>query len=593
MVVREVVVGEVAAFAKMWSKNGARVRFWVNIRSLRRKKQALKPLLGIKTSLTAPKIVHERHFWTTFWKFLPNTVPCSSENRTREPFFGHHLRFFAKSKLHTQHNRENHRAYPVAHKHFTLCKQELNNQLSYREQLFFAGFTKQLGPVCESDDLVPCKTTEVQEVIIVDKNVLLVTVSSSEMQKIRGTRYINFQQCTMPYLAAFFSPDWNITHVDEVCETINYDLPYDLVGLTFHTPSAPHAYEIADRFRARGITVIMGGPHVTLVPEEAQEHADAIFVGEAELTLPRFLAEWTEGRAQRRYDVDEIPDLCKVPFSIKEHFHRKDHSDGILFASRGCPNGCEFCTLAVMYKRQYRHRPISDVAAEFASFRGKVIIFWDDNLSADMNYAKELCRAIAPYNKWWSSQVSAQAGTDDEFLTLAAKSGCKQLFIGFESVSQKSLEGVQKGFNRTDQYAEIIRRIHDHGIAVQAGFVFGFDEDTPEVFEETIAFLEDTAIQNATFHILTPYPGTSLYKRLMSEGRILTHDWARYNARTDVVFEPKNMSSEELLNGFNEVNRRFYSLGSIYRRLTKSPVGLYWTLPLNLIYHNLWHRRQG
>jgi radical SAM superfamily enzyme YgiQ (UPF0313 family) len=162
----------------------------------------------------------------------------------------------------------------------------------------------------------------------------------------------------MPYLAAFFPDDWRVTHIDEVCETIDYEIHYDLVGLTFHTPSAPHAYEIADRFRARGITVIMGGPHVTLLPDEASEHADTIFVGEAELTLPLFVNDWTEGSAKRRYNADKVPSLCGIPFSRKEHFHRKDHSGGILFATRGCPNNCEFCTLAVMYKKQFRYRPV-------------------------------------------------------------------------------------------------------------------------------------------------------------------------------------------------------------------------------------------
>jgi len=421
------------------------------------------------------------------------------------------------------------------------------------------------------------------------KNVLLVTVSSDNMQKIRNTRYINFQQCTMPYLASFFPESWRITHIDEVCETVDYSKTYDLVGITFHTPSAPHAYEIADHFRGLGVMVIMGGPHVTLMPDEAQCHADAVFVGEAEDTLPQFIGDLAAGRVKRRYSAANVPSLCDVPFSRKEHFHRNDHSGGILFATRGCPNACEFCTLAVMYKRKFRCRPVSDVAVEFASFRGKIIIFWDDNLSADMDYAKALCKAIAPYKKWWSAQVSVKAGEDDEFLDLAAKSGCKQFFIGFESVSQQSLENARKGFNRANKYAEIIERVHAYGIAVQAGIVFGFDDDTPDIFEKTIAFLEDTGIQNATFHILTPYPGTPIYERLKSEGRILTQDWAKYNARRDVVFKPKHMSGDELLRGFNEVNRRFYSLGSIFRRSKKSPVGLYWSLPLNLIYHRLWH----
>ena len=431
-----------------------------------------------------------------------------------------------------------------------------------------------------------------QEVASLSRKVLLVTVSSGEMQNIRRTRYINFQQCTMPYLASFFPSDWQITHIDEVCEAIDYGKHYDLVGLTFHTPSAPHAYEIADRFRTLGIAVIMGGPHVTLMPDDAQEHADTIFIGEAELTLPQFINDWAQGRAKSRYDVVEIPYLRGVPFSRKDLFHRKDHSGGILFATRGCPNACEFCTLAVMYNRNFRYRSVEEVASEFASFRGKVIIFWDDNLTADMDYAKALCKAITPHRKWWSSQVSVKAGTDDEFLSLAAKSGCKQLFIGFESISQKSLDNAQKGFNRTNEYANIVERIHAYGIAIQAGFVLGFDEDMPDVFDKTINFLESSGIQNATFHILTPYPGTPLYERLKAEGRILSHDWAKYNARIDVVFEPKHMGREELLHGFNEVNRRFYSIGSIYRRLKKSPVGLYWTLPLNLIYRHLWYKKQ-
>ena len=416
------------------------------------------------------------------------------------------------------------------------------------------------------------------------KSLLLITVSAIEIQNIRSSRFINFQQCTMPYLAAFFPDDWDITHLDEVCQRINYSRSYDMVGLTFHTPSAPHAYEVADRFRYQGSYVIMGGPHVTLMPEEALSHADTIFVGEVEDTLPMFLDDWSKEAASARYDAKTVPSLDGVPFSKKDHFHRKDMSSGILFASRGCPNSCEFCTLSVMYKKKYRHRRVEDVAKEFRSFKGKVIIFWDDNLTTDIEYAKELCRQIAPYKKWWSSQVSIKAGYDDEFLSLAAGSGCKQLFIGFESISQNSLDGANKGFNQTEEYIDVIKNIHSHGIAVQAGFVFGFDGDTHEIFEKTIEFLDKANIDNATFHILTPYPNTPLYDRLMDENRILTYDWARYNARNDVVFTPKNMSSEQLLIGFNEVNRRFYSLKSILKRLFNSRVGLYWTLPLNLIY---------
>jgi radical SAM superfamily enzyme YgiQ (UPF0313 family) len=213
-----------------------------------------------------------------------------------------------------------------------------------------------------------------------------------------------------------------------------------------------------------------------------------------------------------------------------------------------------------------------------------VIIFWDDNLANDRAYAIDLFHKIAPHKKWWSSQVSIQAGQDEEFLEAAARSGCKQLFVGLESISQASMNEVHKGFNRVEEYARVIARIHSYGIAVQAGIVFGFDHDTPSIFGETLDFLESAGVQNATFNILTPYPGTRLYQRLEQEGRILTRDWGRYNGRADVVFQPRQMSPEELLEGYRYANRRFYSAGSISRRLSHSPVGLWWTLPLNLAY---------
>jgi radical SAM superfamily enzyme YgiQ (UPF0313 family) len=320
------------------------------------------------------------------------------------------------------------------------------------------------------------------------------------------------------------------------------------------------------------------------MPDEAQSHADVIFVGEAEREWPQFLSEFESGRHGARYCCLEPPALDQAPMSRQDLFHRHDHAAGVLFATRGCPHHCDFCTLAVMYQRQVRHRPVEAVAREYASFRGKVIIVWDDNIAADMQYAKALFRALAPYGKWWSSQASFYAAKDDEFLELAARSGCKQLFIGLESVSQASLNEVSKPFNRVDEYARAIERIHAHGMSVQAGIVFGFDHDTEAVFEETGDFLESAGVQNATFNILTPYPGTPLHKRLDAEGRILTHDWSKYNGRTHVVFKPRLMSPETLLAGYRSANARFYSLGSIAKRLSKSSTQLFWTLPLNLAY---------
>lgn len=394
----------------------------------------------------------------------------------------------------------------------------------------------------------------------------------------------------MPYLAARVPAGWAVVHVDEEAEEIDWNMDADVVGLTFHTPSAFHAYDVATRFRLRGTCVVMGGPHVTLLPEEASQYADAIFIGEAENLWEEFLTDFEAGSYHSVYQQPSPPSLANAPMARKDLFHRNDHTDGVLFATRGCPSQCEFCTIAVMYPYKLRKRPIAEVAAEYASFRGKVIIFWDDNIAADMRYAKDLFRAIAPYRKWWSSQASLQAGRDDEFLEAAAWSGCRQLFLGLESISQASMVEVNKRFNRVEEYFQIIERIHSHGIAVQVGIVFGFDHDTPEIFKATLGFLEEAGVQNATFNILTPFPGTPLFQRMDAEGRILTRDWRRYNSRSDVVYQPKQMSTAELLSGFRYANERFYSLPSIARRLFRSSVQLWWTLPLNLAYGYQWHK---
>jgi radical SAM superfamily enzyme YgiQ (UPF0313 family) len=396
----------------------------------------------------------------------------------------------------------------------------------------------------------------------------------------------------MPYLAARVPVHWEVIHVDEEAEEIDWSIEVDVVGLTFHTPSALHAYEIAAGFRARSVCVVMGGPHVTLLPDEAKQHADVIFIGEAEEIWEKFLADFESGSYPKMYRRMEAPCLENIPQARKDLFHRRDHTAGVLFATRGCPSQCEFCAIAAMYPHRHRTRPIPEVAMEFASFKGKVIIFWDDNIAGNPAYARALFAAIAPYRKWWSSQASIHAARSDGFLEAAAKSGCKQLFLGLESVSQQSMAEVNKGFNQVDEYSRLIERIHSFGIAVQAGIVFGFDHDTTKIFESTLDFLEEAAVQNATFNVLTPFPGTALFRRLESEGRILTRDWSKYNSRTDVVYQPKQMSGRELLAGFQYANERFYSLPSIAKRLSRSPVQMWWTLPLNFTYgYRRWSNR--
>jgi radical SAM superfamily enzyme YgiQ (UPF0313 family) len=419
---------------------------------------------------------------------------------------------------------------------------------------------------------------------------LLITASAPEMRIVRRSRVLNFQQITMPYLAARVPSGWDVIHVDEHAEDIDWTVSADVVALTFHTPSAWHAYDVAARFRARGSCVVMGGPHVTLVPEEARQHADVIFIGEAEALWEEFLANFEAKSYRTIYRAAHAPSLDHAPMARQDLFHRQDGTSGVLFATRGCPSQCEFCTIAVMYPHRLRKRPLAEVVAEYASFKGKVIIFWDDNLAGDRQYAKDLFRAITPYRKWWSSQASLQAGRDDEFLEAAARSGCRQLFLGLESISQDSLVQANKRFNRVDEYVEIVERIHSHGIAVQAGIVFGFDYDGPQIFKATLDFMEAARVDNATFNILTPFPGTPLFRRLEREDRILTRDWRKYNGREDVVYQPKQMSGAELLAGFRYANERFYSVPSMVKRLVRSRAQWWWTVPLNMAYGYQWRK---
>ncbi|MGO9613933.1 MAG: B12-binding domain-containing radical SAM protein [Dissulfurispiraceae bacterium] len=262
----------------------------------------------------------------------------------------------------------------------------------------------------------------------------------------------------------------------------------------------------------------MGGPHVTLLPAEACQHAGVIFVGEAEGVWEEFLSSFEAGAYRRVYQQAKIVSPEDAPMADKTLFHRRDGAGGVLFATHRYPHQCDFCTIAVMYPHRLRKRPVAEVLAEYASFSGRVIIFWDNNLAGDMTYAKALFRAITPYRKWWSSQVSVEAGRDDEFLALAAKSGCKQLFLGLESIWQLSMVEVNKVCNSVQEYSAIIARIHAHGIAVQAVIVFGFDHDGPEIFRDTVDFWEATGIQNATFNILTLFPGTTLFLKVGNRG---------------------------------------------------------------------------
>jgi radical SAM superfamily enzyme YgiQ (UPF0313 family) len=259
---------------------------------------------------------------------------------------------------------------------------------------------------------------------------------------------------------------------------------------------------------------------------------------------------------------------------------------GAIIATRGCPHACEYCSIPVIYPkgRRMRFRPVAEVIVEIAAIPDRGIVLWDDNLGANREYAAELFRGLAPLNKWWTSQTTAASLRDDELLRLAAASGCQALFVGLESVNQASLDGASKAHNQVAEYRRLMERCHAYGIAVQAGVMFGFEQDDRDVFARTVEVFGDIGLDNATISLCVPYPGTPFYARLASEGRIIDPDWRHYNGKTHVVYRPRRMTPDQLLAGYEWAKTQFYSPAHIFRRLARSRTGLWWNIPRNLGY---------
>lgn len=442
----------------------------------------------------------------------------------------------------------------------------------------------------------------------------LITAEDPLTREARSRELIRFPQLTMPLLAALTPQPWLVTHTDEITREVNPRQPCDLVGITAATPGAPHAYDLAAQFRDRGAKVVMGGPHATLLPYEAAQHVDCVVVGEAEPLWSKVLfdIEHETRYAPGRHVIDPIAGVdiealpggaliyrCPAPANLAGlPFARRDlirnggwnkwwATRGAIIATRGCPHQCDYCTIPVLYPkaRHMRYRPVGEVAAEIAAIPDKGIVFWDDNLGANPRYAKSLFRAIAPLKKWWTGQTTmASAVNDDEFLRLAAESGCKALFLGLESVNQLSLTGAHKDHNRVSGYKKLLERFHAYGIAVQAGIIFGFDSDTTDIFSQTVDVMSEIGLDNATISLMVPFPGTPAYAGLRREGRIIDADWRRYNGKTHVVYRPKHMTPDELMAGYEWAKTQFYAPQSIWKRLNKSRTGLWWNIPRNVGY---------
>lgn len=369
--------------------------------------------------------------------------------------------------------------------------------------------------------------------------------------------------------AATTPPSWRVQYWDE--NLLQGPPPAaptpHVVGITVHLTFAKRAFDLARWYRARGSKVIFGGLHVLSCPDECAPHADALALGDGVQLWLRILADVESGMLRPRYHADYSNDYREDPAPRRAILPRNGFlTTTSLIATRGCHNRCGFCYLATDGLRMpYRMRAASQIAAEFEANNEPYAVFIDNNLGSKPDYLRELCAALRPLDKIWSAAVSIDVADDPSLIRDMALAGCTGVFVGFESLSDQNLADARKKTPLTADYARRVRIFHDYGIQVNGSFVLGFDHDRKDVFARTADWVEENRLECATFHIMTPYPATPLFRQMESEGRLLHRDWSLYDTG-HCVFRPKHMTPEELEHGYGWLYQRLFSHTSIWRR---------------------------
>jgi len=369
-------------------------------------------------------------------------------------------------------------------------------------------------------------------------------------------------------VAALTPASHHVELCDENVQRVDPEAQADLVGITVNVDTSTRAYELAKAFRSRRIPVVLGGIHVSANPEEAMRHADAVCVGEAEGVWREILHDARTGRLKGIYRSPRAAAGINTPPPRWDLIDPSAYLvTNVVCASRGCPHHCEFCYNSSAYaSHTFSPRPMKSILADIAGLNSRQVLFIDDNLIGNLEWAWRLVRTLRDLDITWHGAVSANVGEHPDLLDMMRESGCRSLFIGFESVNGASLRDAHKHQNRVERYEALIDALHGRGIMVNASLVFGFDHDGPDVFERTVKWLTVNRVESMTAHILTPYPGTALFARFQKEGRIFDYSWEHYNTAR-VVFTPKRMTRDELQCGYLRAYRDFYSFSSILRRI--------------------------
>lgn len=370
---------------------------------------------------------------------------------------------------------------------------------------------------------------------------------------------------TLKQLAAITPKEHDVDVVDERFEIIDFSKGYDVVGISCLTYNSLRGYEVAREFKKRGAVVVFGGYHASLLPDEAIQHADCVVIGEGENKWPQVLQDIQKGCLKKFYRTDELVAPEDIPAA--------DHMVGTynifsepLQATRGCPTGCEFCAMQIVEGPRFRGRPVDHVIEEIASISTKSIFFCDASSTISPPYQKSLFKAMVPLQKnvecWGNINVLAK---DDEFLKLASEAGVFNWYVGIESISQEVIDAAGKTTNKVENYGEAIRKVHDYGMMVTGFFMFGFDFDTLDTFDKTLQAMYQLDLDEVSFSVVTPYPGTRLYQRYDKEGRIICKDWSKYH-EGHVNYTMTNLTKEQLHKGMRRMAMEYYSYPNIIKR---------------------------
>jgi radical SAM superfamily enzyme YgiQ (UPF0313 family) len=398
---------------------------------------------------------------------------------------------------------------------------------------------------------------------------ILPALTEAESPFWRPIKYSLFPPLGLATLAAYLSSDDEVDLQDQHVEKVNLNDNPDLVIIQVYITNAYRAYSFADHYRAQGAYVILGGLHVTSLPEEAALHADTIFLGPGEETFPQFLKDFKNGKPQKRYfssvrTLERIPPLRRD--LIKRHLYLVPNS---IVVTRGCPHHCTFCYKDAFFEggKTFYTQVVDDALAEIDRLPGRHLYFLDDHLLGNTKFATDLFEGMKGMNRVFQGASTVDAILRGNLIEKAAAAGLRSLFVGFETFSPQNLKQSNKKQNLQRDYVKAVKRLHDLGVMINGSFVFGLDEDDRDVFKRTVEWGVENAITTSTYHILTPYPGTKLYEEMKNAGRILTNNWDLYDTR-HVVYQTKNLSAEQLEAGYQWAYREFYTWSNIFRAST-------------------------